>query len=88
MNAPSSTDQLYEAFSIARDSFIKTYFPKPPLRPYLHNPTWHVHDAAEDRQRLDAALAKYAVEWWQSNGRKITMNRQDGSFTVQEDTTP
>lgn len=80
-------DKLYEMFCVARDSYIKTHFPKRPVRPYLHNPLWHLHDAEEDRRERDDALAKYAVEWWKSQGLSLTFNRKDGSFTVNP-TTP
>lgn len=77
-------DELYAMFCIARDSFIKTHFPKPKLQIYLHNPLWHLYDAEEDRRELDDALARYATRWWKSQGMNITLNRQDGSFTVCE----
>lgn len=83
----SHIDRLYSMFCIARDSFIKTHFPKPKLRVYLHNPLWHLYDAEEDRRELDNALAKYAVDWWKSWGVKITLNRKDGSFAVCENAT-
>ena len=83
-SAGSHIDRLYSMFCIARDSFIKTHFPKPKLRVYLHNPLCHLYDAEEDRRELDNALAKYAVDWWKSWGIEITLNRKDGSFAVCE----
>jgi hypothetical protein len=83
-SAGSHIDRLYSMFCIARDSFIKTHFPKPKLRVYLHNPLWHLYDAEEARRELDNALAKYAVNWWKSWGIEITLNRKDGSFAVCE----
>lgn len=83
-SAGSHIDKLYSMFCIARDLFIKTHFPKPKLRVYLHNPLWHLYDAEEDRRELDNALAKYAVDWWKSWGIEITLNRHDGSFAVCE----
>lgn len=76
----SHIDDLYAMFVIARDSFIKTRWPKP--KPFLHNPLWHLDSTF--KQDLDTALAKYATEWWAKFGYKLTMNREDGSFVVCE----
>ncbi len=71
-------------FCIARDSFIETHFPKRPLRVYLHNPLWHLHDDHERREEMDRKLADFAVKWWAGHGLKINLNTSDGSFDVCE----
>lgn len=76
----TSIEQLYDMFCMARDSYIKTKWPKP--KPFLHNPLWHL--TSTYRQDLDNALAAYAAEWWGKFGYTLTFNRDDGSFTVNE----
>jgi hypothetical protein len=79
----SHIDELYAMFVIARDSFIKTRWPKP--KPFLHNPLWHLNSTYG--QDLDNALAEYATKWWATFGYSLTLNRTDGSFVVCENET-
>ena len=75
-------DRLYEQFCAARDSFINTTLKRPLPRMFLHNPLWHLYHGEETKKQTDAALADYAVKWWKSVGLEITLNREDGSFTI------
>jgi len=85
MNPPTShIDELYAAFTVARDSFIATHRHKYRLRDTLYPSRFYFRHFREDQQRFDDALAKYALEWWKTFGHTISLNREDGSFTVCE----